>query len=233
MSIEFSKTFVGKMDLKDRLQFIIKNNKINPNISEYEFAKSVGTYPAKFAEIRSGKVKTLSIDVALEISKQYGFNFLWILTGEGDAFKSFQDNSNTITLPIKGNVEASMGYGVTVYDETPTATYTLDKQLANSLNINTKMSEIIFARGDSMEPTIYGGDSLLVDRSKTDILDGVIYCIRLDGQLLAKRLQKVAKTVVAIVSDNSKYKTREINLNDESEDFLIIGEVKWWGRIAK
>ena len=57
------------MNLQERLEYIRINNKIKPNISEYEFAKMVNTYPAKFAEIKSGKVKKLSQDIALEISK--------------------------------------------------------------------------------------------------------------------------------------------------------------------
>lgn len=74
------------MELSDRIKHILENNKVKPGISEYEFAKSVETYPAKFAEIRSGKVKTLSTDIALKISKLYGYEFKWILTGEGRMF---------------------------------------------------------------------------------------------------------------------------------------------------
>ena len=74
------------MDLKERLEYIRVYNKKKPNISEYEFAKTLNTYPTKFAEIRSGKVKTLSQDIALEISKIYEVEFLWVLTGEGAIF---------------------------------------------------------------------------------------------------------------------------------------------------
>lgn len=84
-----------------------------------------------------------------------------------------------------------------------------------------------------MEPTIFGGDSLIIDLSKKNIIDGVIYCIRLDGQLLIKRLQRLSRDTVGIVSDNQKYKPREVSLNTNIDDFSIIGEVKWWGRIAK
>ncbi len=74
-------------NLYNRIEYIIKNNSKKPNVSLYEFAKSVGTNPTKFAEIKSGKVKTLSQNIALEISKQYGFSFKWILTGEGEMYE--------------------------------------------------------------------------------------------------------------------------------------------------
>lgn len=222
------------MELKDRIKFIIENNKIKPNISEYEFAKSLKTNVNKFAEIRSGKVKSLSPALALEISKQYGFEFLWILTGEGDIFSdSSKFIDSTFNIPVRGYVEASLGYGVSVYDERQTATYGISKKLASDLGISPSTSEIIFARGDSMEPTILGGDSILIDLSKKDILDGVIYCIRLDGQLLIKRLQRLSHDTVGIVSDNPKYKLREVSLINNVDDFAIIGEVRWWGRIAR
>ena len=194
------------MNLSERIDYILKNNKVKPKISEYEFAKTLGTYPAKFSEIRSGKVKTLSQDIALEISKQYGIEFMWILMGEGNIFKeniSIQQQS-AYQIPIRGGVEASCGYGVTVYDENATSFYNISKKFADDLGINPKSSEIIFARGDSMEPTIFGGDSLLVDLSKKEIYDGSIYCVRIDGQLYTKRLQKIPPSIVFVVSDNSK-----------------------------
>ena len=221
------------MDLVERINYILKNNKIKPGVSEYEFAKSLGTYPSKFSEIRSGKVKTLSQDIALEISKIYNVEFMWLLTGEGNIFKT-QMLQATYQIPIRGEVEASCGYGVTVYEENVTSTYSISKKFADDLGINPKSSEIIFARGDSMEPTIQGGDSILLDLSKTIIHDGVIYCVRLDGEPLIKRLQRLAPDRIGIISDNPKYKMREVVLNEyNTDDFQVIGEVRWWGRIAK
>ena len=139
-----------------------------------------------------------------------------------------------LSLPVRGDVNASMGYGVTVYDEKETGVYHISRKLAADLNINKNSSEIIFASGDSMHPTIQGGDSLLIDRSKTEVHDGRIYCVRIDGQVYAKRLQKIPPATIVVISDNPKYKSFEINLSAELDyDFEIIGEIKWWGRIAR
>lgn len=139
-----------------------------------------------------------------------------------------------INIPIKGEVVASMGYGVTVYDERQTATYSISRKLVDDLGLSKNQTEMIFAQGDSMMPTIEGGDSLLVDRSRTEIHDGKIYCVRVDGQLYAKRLQKIPPNTVRIVSDNDKYRCFEIDLNkNPTFDFEVIGEVRWWGRVAR
>lgn len=221
------------MELKDRIKYILNNNKVKPGISEYEFARSVKTYPAKFAEIRSGKVKTLSNDIALEISKQYGYEFKWIATGVGEMYAN-QRADDCIKIPVLGEIEASCGYGVVMYDETKTAEYSINSKLLNDLGASASRSEIIFARGDSMEPTIRGGDLLLVDRTRTEIYDGCIYCVRLDGQLYAKRLQKISSKKLKIICDNKDYEPIVIEFsNDPSFDFEIIGEILWISRVAK
>ena len=139
-----------------------------------------------------------------------------------------------ISIPVLGCVSASMGYGVTVYDEQQTATYSISRKLAKDLGIFANQTEMIFAQGDSMLPTIEGGDSLLVDHSRREIYDGKIYCVRIEGQLYAKRLQKIPPNTVRVVSDNSKYRSFEIDFSKEiCFDFAVIGEVRWWGRVAR
>lgn len=139
-----------------------------------------------------------------------------------------------INIPVKGEVIASMGYGVSIYNEEQTATYSISKKLVDDLGISRNQTEMIFAQGDSMMPTIEGGDSLLVDHARTEIYDGKIYCVRIEGQLYAKRLQKIPPNIVRIVSDNDKYRCFEIEIDKCSDyDFKVIGEVRWWGRVAR
>ena len=145
-----------------------------------------------------------------------------------------QNPSDCVNIPVLGEVSASTGYGVTVYNEMQTAVYQVSRKLVNDLGLNIHESEIIFAQGDSMMPTIDGGDSLLVDHARKEIYDGKIYCVRIDGQLYAKRLQKIPPNKVLIVSDNPKYRSFEIDLTEKRDyDFEVIGEIRWWGRVAR
>ncbi len=145
-----------------------------------------------------------------------------------------QNPNDCVNIPVLGEVSASTGYGVTVYNEMQTAVYQVSRKLVNDLGLNIHESEIIFAQGDSMMPTIDGGDSLLVDHARKEIYDGKIYCVRIDGQLYAKRLQKIPPNKVLIVSDNPKYRSFEIDLtNTRDYDFEVVGEIRWWGRVAR
>lgn len=217
-------------EISERLKLIRETK----GLSQAGMAMQLDTSINGYINYEKGK-RSIPSDLIQKLTQMWGVNANWFLTGKGDIFseKFIDFNNTTYEIPIRGEVEASMGYGVSVYDESITSTYSISKKFADDLGINPNMSEIIFARGDSMETTIYGGDSVLIDLSKRNISDGVIYCIKLDGAPLIKRLQRLSRNTVGIVSDNPKYKMREVSLIDNIDGFDIIGEVLWWGRIAK
>lgn len=143
-------------------------------------------------------------------------------------------DEDCLSIPVRGDVTASMGYGITVFDESQTGTYQISRKLASDLGIMPERTEMIFASGDSMLPTIEGGDSLLVDLNRKEVYDGRIYCVRIEGQLYAKRLQKIPPTKIIVISDNKKYQSFEIDFSKQIDfDFEIIGEIRWWGRVAR
>ena len=144
-------------------------------------------------------------------------------------------NNNFIQIPVFGNVTASMGYGITVYNENQTGIYEISSQLAKDIGIVSGKTQMIFASGDSMYPTIEGGDSLLIDTSKKEVYAGRIYCVRIAGQLYAKRLQKIPPNTIKVISDNEKkYDAFYIDFSKSIDfDFEVIGEIRWWGRVAR
>ena len=145
------------------------------------------------------------------------------------------EEEDCINLTVRGNVSASMGYGVTVNDESQTGTCSVNRKFLKDIGANIDKTERIFAHGDSMEPTIQGGDRLLVDLSKKDIHDGKVYCIRFEGELYAKRLQLLPPNIVRVISDNyQKYNSFEVDFSKELDfDFEVVGEILYWGRIAR
>lgn len=139
-----------------------------------------------------------------------------------------------IETPIRGDVSASCGSGVFVYNENQTAVYPISKSLYRTLGASVHQTEIIFATGDSMIPEIKDGDALMVDMSKREVIDGQIYIIRYDGQLMCKRLQKIPPCSVKVVSDNPKYDAYYIVFSEDNQiDFEVIGRVLWYSRIAR
>jgi len=77
-------------------------------------------------------------------------------------------------------------------------------------------------RGDSMEPTLSDGDTIICDNNGYDGTDG-IYTIIYKGNGFVKRLQRTSDGV-KIISDNRFYDP--MFENEESEDFKVIGKVR-------
>ena len=102
------------------------------------------------------------------------------------------------------------------------------KDWLSKLNIPNKNIELFDVVGDSMEPTLREGDTLLVDKNDTEIMDGKIYVVSLHDELLAKRVQRILDGF-ALLSDNKAYDP--IPVKPELRDkFRIHGRVRWFGR---
>jgi phage repressor protein C with HTH and peptisase S24 domain len=80
------------------------------------------------------------------------------------------------------------------------------------------------AAGDSMEPTIHDGDSLLVDTSQVSVVDGKVSALWYDGGERVKRLFRLPGGGLRIKSDNARFDTIEVH-PEEIENVRIIGRV--------
>lgn len=80
------------------------------------------------------------------------------------------------------------------------------------------------ATGDSMEPALHSGDSLLVDTSQTGVIDGKVYALWYDGGERVKRLFRIPGGGLRIVSDNAKHPSIELGPNS-IEHIKILGRV--------
>ena len=158
-----------------------------------------------------------------------------ILDEEFKKCKQSTQEIDCVDIPVRGNLSASLGQGIEIVDETQTGVYSVSRKLMRDVGANPKDTDFVPCEGDSMYPTIEGGALLMVDRSKKEVFDGKIYCVRLNGNLIAKRLQFIPPNSVKVISDNKeKYDPFYVDLSKVLEyDFEIIGEVKWYGTIVR
>lgn len=79
--------------------------------------------------------------------------------------------------------------------------------------------------GDSMEPVLRDGDSVLVvDYTPGEpIRDGSVYIVRYDRELRIKRLSKEIDGSIILRSDNPEYRPVRIPAEDVGERFQILG----------
>lgn len=91
---------------------------------------------------------------------------------------------------------------------------------------NPKTMKLMAVTGESMAPRIEDGDHVLVDESQTVLYDGRIYVVRIDREIVIKRIAKVPGKIL-LVSDNPNAEPRriEIDLSDESLSWEPVGRV--------
>lgn len=82
--------------------------------------------------------------------------------------------------------------------------------------------------GQSMEPLIREGDTVLIDQSQNRIMAGAIYAVGVDDTILVKRLEKHPDALV-LCSDNTDF--QPIHLDAHALDKVrILGRVIWSSR---
>jgi DNA polymerase V len=86
-------------------------------------------------------------------------------------------------------------------------------QSLDQLFVKNKFSTFFFeAAGDSMEPTIFAGQILIVDRSRNDF-HGRVCVVCLEEKMMCKRVIQKENGII-LKSDNPKYKDMIIENND-------------------
>lgn len=188
----------------------------------------------------------------LSLLAKGGINTNWLLTGEGDMLiktteKVVYEHSEYACQARAGvmtkeppaylqdfvlipcyDVEVSAGHGTHVDQELQTGQLAFRKNWLKHRHLQPDKCALIKARGDSMEPTIYDGDLLLVDMSINSIIDDTIYIVQTDNRLIVKRIQLALDGSLTIISDNKKYKEQTIT-PDQAKDVKIAGRVRWYG----
>lgn len=139
--------------------------------------------------------------------------------------------SQFIPVPVF-DIRAAAGAGALVEDG-EVSTYQVFEAgfLANLTRAPVRQLSVIQVTGDSMEPTMYGGDLILVDHSITTIDHGGLYILRLDDANIVKRCEKdYATKAVQIISDNGRYPIQSVKSSDRIQ---VIGRVIYIGRALR
>jgi repressor LexA len=120
---------------------------------------------------------------------------------------------------------ASAGPGGWAEEETLRTPFAFSPALLRQLGVRPEAASMVRVAGDSMEPTLSDGDEILVDRDRCRIDSRGIFVLRVEGELLVKRL-RAAVGGVEIVSDNPAHPVRFARPGT----FQMVGRVAWLGR---
>lgn len=183
-----------------------------------------------YEEGKSGKKGITETMVSL-IEGKTGF-IGWFSGAEAPARP--KENENSVVIP-QYNIHGSMGPGAVP----PDYIQVVDKLVVSNewVKTNAKHSDprnlaVISAYGDSMEPTFKDGDFLLIDTAIKNVVTDAVYLFTLGTEMHIKRLQRWGEDTILMISDNTKYKERQITPKD-AEKFFVHGRVLFAWNLRK
>lgn len=135
---------------------------------------------------------------------------------------------NMIRLPLY-SVEASAGPGRSAAVEEVLDEIAFHQRFLRGLGANPSRCSVIWAKGDSMTPTIPDGSVLVVDLSQFEISNGCLYVINVEGDLLVKRARRRLDASIELISDNELYPTETIQ-RDRLDQVQVVGRVIYFCR---
>ena len=99
----------------------------------------------------------------------------------------------------------------------------LDEEIVQKLGgLSTiKHIQAINVLGDSMEPTLYSGDVVFINKEYTNAKKSGIFVVSTPAGLFIKRLQLHTNGSVSLVSDNEAYSPEVMSV----EDVHVLGKV--------
>ncbi|MFH2092249.1 MAG: S24 family peptidase [Pseudomonadota bacterium] len=161
----------------------------------------------------------------VKLYRKFNFNPKWIETGVGSAFLQAQA-SRELEYRAIPKVAARLSAGTGSFECGADITDHLffqNKWLSAKGSANHMVAMEVF--GQSMEPAIKEGDTVLIDQSQKNIIAGAIYAVGVEDTILVKRLEKHPNRLV-LCSDNKDYEPIFLEKH-ETETVRIIGKVIW------
>lgn len=207
-----------------------------------EFAQSLDISKNTIAFYERGE-RTPDANVLRLYSDHHGVDMNWLITGNGEMFQAQADSGQAqsmsltdldrpdfVTLPVYNEIRASAGPGATVpASEQADGVVAFARPFLRDQGANPDRCSIIWARGDSMQPTIPDGSILVVDSSQTDVVNGCIYVLNVDDDLLVKRIRRRLDATIEIVSDNAMYPPEFLRAEQLSH-LRVVGRVVYFCR---
>ncbi|MEQ5835482.1 helix-turn-helix transcriptional regulator [Marinobacter sp. NFXS9] len=212
---------VDETGFTERLRSLIEGQ------SARAFAQKAGMGDSTFRNILNGALPRL--DSLLRIANAADVSVEWLATGKEPSPAMPFDFEDEFALVPGYNIQVAAGHGRIADEESPSRELAFRRKWLRFRGLNENELALVFAKGDSMEPTISDNETVLIDTSVKDLSDGQIYVIRNDDHLLVKRIQKLWNDGVKLLSDNKEYPPQEISSAD-LEQLEVIGKVVWVGK---
>lgn len=127
-------------------------------------------------------------------------------------------------------VEALAGAGSSLVTSGETVgLYAFRHDFLQRIGVHAAACVMLDVMGESMQPLIMNGDTILVDTRQTELRDGKIFLVTLGEELLVKRIQRTVRGWM-LISQNPEFAPMPVEECDLAS-FVVHGRVCWFGRV--
>jgi phage repressor protein C with HTH and peptisase S24 domain len=198
-------------------------------------AEMAGVNRSFVYDILRGRSSRPGIDRIADIARVLKVDRDWLIHGIGEVEgpSPFHENPDDAFVAIAhATPRPSMGGGAVVTEDgdTPGRAYHFRQSwIRHKLKASPAQLRIMHVEGDSMAPTLLGGDAVLVDMTRQLPNPPGIFVLDDGMGLVAKRLEHIPNSdppAVRVISDNKLYPEYERT----AEEIRIIGRIRWFAR---
>ena len=214
---------MAQIKFESFLQRVYKATGMN---SQTELASSLRINRSAITQAR--KKDSIPAKWILQLYRTFGLNPDWLETGIGpQSLNRMRDSETEFKNIPKVKARLSAGGGSFEIGSEIKGYYAFQQEwLRTKGNPGRMVLMDIF--GNSMEPELKDGDTVLIDESQKDILAGAVYAVGVEDTIMVKRIEKHPNKLV-LLSDNKDYSPVYLQ-GGEDESVRIIGKVIWVGR---
>lgn len=210
----------------------VRQARMEKGLSQQQIAEAVGMSQPSYYKIENGL--TQRSGYINDIAEVLGVDVGWLLNGVDAAAKDRKikdrwsgssskiDTDDHVEIPIY-NVFFCCGDGSKAFDFEEVKGYRkMPKNFFTKEHINPDNFKLVCAANDSMAPFINDKDEVGIDISDTEIRDGQVYALLLDGERMFKRVLREAGGALRLTSFNPSYPDKVITA-DNHESLMIVG----------
>jgi phage repressor protein C with HTH and peptisase S24 domain len=226
------------MTLSERIRLAMSE----AGMSQVELARKVGIAPPSVHGWLTGKAKFLRGENLLRAAAALNVNQHWLATGEGNPH---DPETPVVIRPILGaepvqiadpedpkqvaiqKVKLKLSAGITGFavepDRRDGGLATVPRRWVDKHDYIPSRLLAIEVKGESMEPSLYDGDTVVINTADTKPIDGAVYAFNYEGEPVVKRLSRDAGRWW-LASDNPDQRKYHRKLC-EGQDCIIVGKV--------
>lgn len=201
--------------------------------SQADFSRNLGIHRNTLVRYETGEGFPDSRLIS-SICEQYGVNPEWLLMGIGrqsgtqaaDNDKT-PDPDNYYYIPM-AEARLSAGGGSFILSEGIRDYYAFRKRFINYIATSHRNLVLMKVSGNSMEPEIKDGGTVMVDMGRTLPKSGCFFAIGFDEVVTVKELEIIPGGRVQIISKN---RTEYLPYEADLKDIRIIGQIIWGDRM--